>query len=136
MSEWPPFLVTFTAKGGVDGIRALRRTLKFALRECGLRCVDAYPLVNAEDPNLPAQLAQYCGLPTQSNSTPGVQVENAREAARRCLRSKLSLSDHERSFLNDMTRLAAAPTPRQRDWLRDLYARAKRVGARTEGVRA
>jgi hypothetical protein len=122
----PTFVVMLTAARGVDDIRALRRVFKFALRECGLRVVEAYPLFDAMSPDLPAQLAQYDG---------GRNVlDNMREAARRCLRSKLLLSTHERSFLNDMARLQAAPTPRQRDWLRVLYARAKRVGV-SEGVR-
>jgi hypothetical protein len=130
MTERPQFVVQFMAARGVDDIRALRRVFKFALRECGLRVVDAYPLFNAMSPDLPAQLAQY--------DSGRKVLNNMREAARRCLHSKLPLSDHERSFLSDMTQLAAAPTPRQRDWLRALYARAKRVGARTngEGVRA
>jgi hypothetical protein len=130
MTARPKFVVTFMAERGINDIRALRHVLKFALRECGLRAVDAYPLFDCMSPNLPAQLAQY--------DTDHNLLNNMRAAARRCLRSKLSLSAHELNFLHDMTHLAAAPTPRQRDWLRDLYARAKRVGARTngEGVRA
>jgi hypothetical protein len=127
MTARPTFVVILTAARGIDDIRALRRTLKFAWRECGLRAVEAYPLFDCMAPNLPAQLAQYDGGRKTLN--------NMREAARRCLHSKLSLSDHERSFLNDMARLAAEPTPRQRDWLRALYARAKRAGA-SEGLRA
>ena|SRR6266478_3513289 len=61
MSEWPPFLVTFTANGSTDAVRALRRVLKFALRECGLRAVDAHPIFEATSPSLPAQLARYNG---------------------------------------------------------------------------
>jgi hypothetical protein len=37
------FVVTFTAARSIDGIKALRATLKFALRR-GLRCVDAQQL--------------------------------------------------------------------------------------------
>jgi hypothetical protein len=104
MSEWPPFLVTFVAKGGIDGIHALRRVLKFALRECGLRCVDAYPIFDAMSPDLPAQIAQYDGRRKA--------LDNAREAARRCLRSNLLLSTNEHCFLNDMARLTAPPQHR------------------------
>jgi hypothetical protein len=35
------FTVTFVPTRGIDAIKALRRTLKFALRNCGLRAIDA-----------------------------------------------------------------------------------------------
>jgi hypothetical protein len=37
----PQFTVTFRPLAGVDGIKALRRTLKFALRACRLEALDA-----------------------------------------------------------------------------------------------
>jgi hypothetical protein len=37
----PIFVVRLRAPRGVDAIKALRRLLKFALRQCGLRCVSA-----------------------------------------------------------------------------------------------
>jgi hypothetical protein len=34
------FTVTFRAAGGRDAIKGLRRLLKYALRQCGLRATD------------------------------------------------------------------------------------------------
>jgi hypothetical protein len=124
MSEWPPFQVTFIAAPGVDATKALRATLKTALRCFGLRCVDAYPIFDAMSPDLPAQIVKYCGLPPQSTSAPDATVENAKEAARRCLRSEIRWDSKEKNFLNEATRLDAF-SERQLEWLRALYRRTK-----------
>jgi len=34
------YTVTFSAPDGAEGVRALRRLLKYALRVCGLKCVE------------------------------------------------------------------------------------------------
>jgi hypothetical protein len=36
------YVVAFQPEHGIDGVRALRRTLKFAARFCGLRAIDAF----------------------------------------------------------------------------------------------
>jgi hypothetical protein len=51
------FIVHFVARPNVDAVKALRAVLKRALRDHGLRAVEAYPLVEAMAPDLPAQLA-------------------------------------------------------------------------------
>jgi hypothetical protein len=40
------YIVHLRPKEGVDGIKALRRALKYALRVCGLKCLSA---VECED---------------------------------------------------------------------------------------
>jgi hypothetical protein len=44
------FVVTFTTTmAGIDGIRALKAVLKFALRRFGLKCVDAREIQASPD---------------------------------------------------------------------------------------
>jgi hypothetical protein len=38
-AERPAFTIVLRPEPGVDGTRALRRLLRYALRVCGLRCV-------------------------------------------------------------------------------------------------
>jgi hypothetical protein len=48
------FVVTFRGPAGADGVRALRATLKFALRRFNLRAVDAHEISQAS-PDTPAK---------------------------------------------------------------------------------
>jgi hypothetical protein len=53
------FVVTLKPTvAGIDGIRALRATLKFALRRFGLKCVDAREILDQASPDDPIPLPQ------------------------------------------------------------------------------
>lgn len=116
-----PFVIVLQPPLGTDGIRGLRRVLKYALRECGLRATECYPLFDAVADDVPAVLAQFAN---EFHCNDNAAAENAREAARRTLRSGLALSAKERNFLNEATGLNTF-SPRQRDWLRALYDRSR-----------
>jgi hypothetical protein len=40
-AQRPTYLIVLKPAEGIDGVRALRRGLKYLLRTCGLRCLDA-----------------------------------------------------------------------------------------------
>jgi 3-keto-L-gulonate-6-phosphate decarboxylase len=116
------FVITLVAAPGVNAVRSLRRLLKYASRHCDLRVDDAHQVYEAYDPDLPAQLA---GASPHNNDP---TIENAREAARRCLGAGSWWTTRERNFLSEATRLETF-SERQLEWLRILYARAKRTNA-------
>jgi hypothetical protein len=58
MTKSSTYTVTFRARPGVDGVRALRAVLKFALRRFGLQAIDAREnraLPDSSGETLPAQ---------------------------------------------------------------------------------
>jgi hypothetical protein len=73
------FVVIFAARPNTDAIKALRAVLKRALRDHGLRAIEAYPLVEAMAPDLPAQLASVGDAFVQLHRDVNSRLRSARE---------------------------------------------------------